>query len=421
MNYLKSIALTLTTLLALFTLLLTPTSVNAQFLDTYNAEDLVKTGDSVDSNPMSDDNKDNAELEDNTKQTVYLEGKVIEIIKQEYRSPYEGAEKQLYQKLLVKITRGDDKGTTFEYENGGYALVEVVEYKVGDNVTITKQLDGNNEVFYQITGFQRTTPIWIMLGIFVVLSLLIGGRMSLNALIAMVLTFVVILAYLLPQIGNGSPPVWTAVLASIAIIPLTFYLSHGFNRKTTVAVIATLIALIITGLLSQLFVNMTNLTGTADEEALLLQSLGVGNFDLKGILLAGIIIGTLGALDDVTVSQSAIVFGLYDVKKKLGFSELFFRAMSIGKDHIASMINTLILVYTGASMPLLLIFTSKDVAFGEIINYELLVTEIVRTLVGSIALVLAVPITTYLAAIVVKYGWLKFKFFKADTHEHHHH
>lgn len=400
MKYFTNTKLIWITIIALAILLLPFTAIHAQSPEVSNPEDLVK---------IAKDSKDTSAGKDESDTSIYLEGIVVDILDQKEESPYEGAEKQLYQKLLIKITKGEDKGSTFEYENGGYALVEVVEYKIGDKVTINKQIDANNKIYYQVTGFQRITAIWILLGIFIILSLIIGGKMGLNSLIAMILTFFIIFNLLLPQIDNGSSPIWSAILASLVIIPLTFYLAHGINRKTTVAILATLIALVITGLLSQLFINITHLTGTADEEALLLQSLETHHFDLKGLLLAGIIIGTLGVLDDVTVAQSAVVFGLYDVNNKLSLGKLLKKSMSIGRDHITSMINTLILVYTGASMPLLLIFANKNIALKEIFNYELLVTEIVRTLIGSITLILAVPITTYLAAIIVKKGWLKFK------------
>jgi len=216
------------------------------------------------------------------------------------------------------------------------------------------------------------------------------------------ITFVILFSFVLPQIQSGKNPVVIAILASIVIIPITFYLSHGFEQKTSIAILGTSIALVITGILSNIFVNLTYLTGTSSEESLFLQTSGGLQYNLKGLLLAGIIIGTLGVIDDITISQTAIVYQLYSLKNDMSFSQLFKKSIEIGKDHIASMINTLILVYTGASLPLLLLFMSSTRPFGEILSYEVVTTEIVRTLVGSIGLILAVPITTYLACHFVK-------------------
>jgi len=219
----------------------------------------------------------------------------------------------------------------------------------------------------------------------------------------MLLSFGVLFIFVLPQIQAGRDPVLIAVISSIFIIPITFYLSHGFERKTTIAVIGTFIALVITGILAVLFVNGAHLNGFS-EDAMFLQTMDGVQYNLRGILLSGIIIGTLGVMDDITVSQTSIVFQLYDVKKDMTVMELFTRSIQIGKDHIASMVNTLVLVYTGASLPLLLLFMNNPRPLGEILSVEAVSTEIVRTLVGSIGLILAVPITTFLASIFVGQG-----------------
>ena len=161
-----------------------------------------------------------------------------------------------------------------------------------------------------------------------------------------------------------------------------------------------MIALVITGFLAKFFVQVTRLTGYASEEAAFLQYARQGAVDIKGLLLAGIIIGTLGILDDITIAQAAIVQQLKQANKKMKPKELFSQAMRVGQDHIASMITTLILVYTGAALPLLLLFIDNPLPFSQVINYEIIAEEIIRTLVGSIGLITAVPITTFLASRV---------------------
>jgi uncharacterized membrane protein len=230
----------------------------------------------------------------------------------------------------------------------------------------------------------------------------IGRLWGITAIIAMAFSFFVIFKLILPQILSGSDPVFIAVFGSIVIIPVSFYSSHGLNKKTTIAIVGTVISLVITGVLAVIFVEASKLTGFASEEASFLQVARGGAINMKGLLLAGIIIGTLGILDDVTISQASVVNQLDMTDKKLSFGELYGRAMSVGQDHISSMVNTLVLVYTGAALPLLLLFVNNPHSFLEIINYEIVADEVVRTLVGSIGLVAAVPITTLISAIVAK-------------------
>src|SRR3990167_3548556 len=200
------------------------------------------------------------------------------------------------------------------------------------------------------------------------------------------LSFFVIFTFVLPQILSGKDPIFIAITASLFIIPISFYLSHGLNRKTTAAVIGTIIALVVTGILANVFVDAARLTGFASEEAAFLQQAKPDLINIRGLLLAGIIIGVLGVLDDITVSQSAIVFQLKEANPRIRFDELYMRAMDVGQDHISSMVNTLILVYTGAALPLLLLFIDNPHPFSEVINYEIIADEVVRTLVGSIGL-----------------------------------
>ena len=333
-------------------------------------------------------------------QDEYLEGVIVEIL--EEKDIEFGEQTQKYQKLKIEITKGSLKGEEIVIENGDSPMSQVILYSKGDTVLISHSFSNDeNDVFY-ITDFVRTKGIVILFILFILLSVTIATKKGFFSLISMMITFVILFSFVLPQIQSGKNPVVIAILASIVIIPITFYLSHGFEQKTSIAILGTSIALVITGILSNIFVNLTYLTGTSSEESLFLQTSGGLQYNLKGLLLAGIIIGTLGVIDDITISQTAIVYQLYSLKNDMSFSQLFKKSIEIGKDHIASMINTLILVYTGASLPLLLLFMSSTRPFGEILSYEVVTTEIVRTLVGSIGLILAVPITTYLACHFVK-------------------
>lgn len=310
--------------------------------------------------------------------------------------------KQLYQKLELQVTKGSLKDKLIIVEAGDIPLANLQKYKTGDRVLLNygKDFEGN-DIFY-ITDYLRTNSLFLLFFIFIIFVFLIGKWRGLASLAGMVFTFFIIFAFIMPSINAGVDPVEAAIFGALFIIPVSFYFSHGFNKKTTVAIVSTIISLIITGILAKVFIESAKLTGFSSEEASFLQAHKPDLINMKGLLLAGIIIGVLGVLDDVTVSQSAIVFQLKNTNPKIKMKELYHRAMNVGKDHIASMVNTLILVYTGAAMPLLLIFINNPHSITEIINYEIIADEIVRTLVGSIGLILAVPITTLIASLVAE-------------------
>ncbi len=215
----------------------------------------------------------------------------------------------------------------------------------------------------------------------------------------MIFSFFVLFRLVLPLILLGYNPVWSAIGGCVLIIPATFYLSHGVKHKTTVAILGTLVTLILTGVLAYIFAHLGNLSGLSDEAASFLKADTGDRIDFQGLLLAGILISMLGVLDDISVSQASVVQELEGAKKNISFVELYRRTMNVGKDHIASMVNTLVLVYAGASIPLLLLFIDHSHTFWEVLNYEFVAKEIIQTLVGSIGLILTVPVTTFIACI----------------------
>jgi uncharacterized membrane protein len=329
-------------------------------------------------------------------QEEILEGRVIKIIKEEITT--QESQQSLYQELEILITKGSLKDRKIEVEVGNIPIVGQPKYKSGDEVLVSYSRDfEGNEVFY-ITDFIRRKSLAWLLFVFVILAVAVGKWRGASSLLGLGISFLVIFSFILPQIYAGKEPVLIAIAGSLFIIPFTFYLSHGFNKKTTVAIAGTFAALVITGILAKVFVETAKLTGYASEEAAFLQVAKQGMMNIKGLLLAGIIIGTLGVLDDIAVSQAAIVQELKWANPKIKSKELFWRAMNVGQDHIASMVNTLVLVYTGAALPLLLLFVDNPLPYSQVINYEIIAEEIVRTLVGSIGLISAVPITTFLAS-----------------------
>jgi uncharacterized membrane protein len=328
-----------------------------------------------------------------------LEAVVTEILEENETETQEGS--QLYQKLKLLVTKGSIEGQTIIAESGKIQTADIQRYKVGDELVVIKSEVEGESTFYISDYVRRRALLWLFL-LFSLVVILVGKIWGITSLLGMIFSFVVIVFFILPQIINGADPIFVTIIGSLIIAPVTFYLSHGFNKKTHVAIASTAIALVVTGILAGIFVEKAKLTGYASEEAGFLQINKGGKINIEGLLLAGIIIGALGILDDVTVSQASVVQQLKEASKQLSSSNLYKRAMRVGQDHVSSMVNTLVLVYTGAALPLLLLFIDNPRPFSEVINYEIIADEIVRTLVGSIGLVLAVPITTFLAIHFLK-------------------
>lgn len=311
--------------------------------------------------------------------------------------------RQIYQEVQLLVTSGSEEGERITIINGDIPLADSKVFRLKDRVIVSKQRGLEGEAIYNVVDYLRTESMTYLFLLFIGLTLIVTRWKGVASLVSMALTFGVVVGIMLPKISEGSNPVAVAILGAGLIIPITFYLSHGINRKTTVAIGSTLISLLITGSLSIWFMNWGKLSGISSEEAALLFSMKPGILSMRGLLLAGIVIGSLGILDDITVAQAAVVEQLKLNSEKIKFGQLYQAAMKVGRDHIASMVNTLVLVYAGASLPLMLLFVDSTRPFREIINYEFMAEEVVRTLAGSIGLILAVPITTLMAAWAFKH------------------
>lgn len=301
--------------------------------------------------------------------------------------------------LVLEVTSGPTEGTEATVANITVgALPRGMEPGVG--VLLGYQADAPEGFQYYFVDFQRSGPLWWLAALFALAVIGLGRLKGLRALIGLGLSLVVLVVFVLPALLAGSPPLAVALVGGGAIALSALYLAHGFNDRTTVAVIATFASLGLTGVLASVFVGLSRFTGLATEEATFLQ-VSAGTVDLQGLLLAGILIGSLGVLDDVTVTQVSAVTELRMANPSWGPGRLYRSGLRIGRDHIASTVNTLVLAYAGASLPLLLLFTQAGRPVAEVITGEIVATEVVRTLVGSIGLVAAVPLATILAALVV--------------------
>lgn len=300
-------------------------------------------------------------------------------------------------KATIRVDTGKDKGRTF---------TEIVQpdqsrqLHEGEKVVVAYEPSAPRNLQYSVTDVDRRFPMALLAGIFAVAVVVVGRVRGLMALIALAISFLILNFFILPAILQGSNPLIVAVVGASAIMLIALYMCHGLSARTSVAVLGTLISLVLIGVLGSEFIGWAALTGNTDDNTGLIHGL-YPHIDMSGLLLAGVIIGSLGVLDDVTVTQTSAVWELHEANPSMGWRGLYRAGIRIGRDHIASVVNTLVLAYAGAALPLLLLFSIAQSSVGTVANSELVAEEIVRTLVGSIGLVASVPVTTALAALVV--------------------
>ncbi|MFG3589033.1 YibE/F family protein [Streptomyces sp. NPDC047990] len=300
-------------------------------------------------------------------------------------------------KATVRVDTGKDKGRTF---------TEIVQpdqsrqLHQGEKVVVAYEPSAPKNLQYSVTDVNRKFPMALLAGIFALAVVVVGRLRGLMALIALAVSFLVLTLFILPAILEGANPLVVAVVGASAIMLIALYMCHGLSARTSVAVLGTLLSLVLIGVLGSVFIGWAALTGNTDDNTGLIHGL-YPSIDMSGLLLAGVIIGSLGVLDDVTVTQTSAVWELHEANPTMGWRGLYRAGIRIGRDHIASVVNTLVLAYAGAALPLLLLFSIAQSSVGAVANSELVAEEIVRTLVGSIGLVASVPVTTALAALVV--------------------
>ena len=311
--------------------------------------------------------------------------------------------------VTVRVDEGSDEGGTFGLQYTSAPTARPIQ--VGDHVILGKappqeqQVEGQPAPAaptqdYFFVDFDRRVPLIALSILFSIVVIALSRWRGLAALAGVAISMTILVRFVLPAILDGRDPLLVAIVGGATIMFVALYLAHGLNAATTTAVLGTLISLFLTGMLGLFFVDLSIFTGAGSEEAFFLQ-INQQQVNLEGLLLASIIIGTLGVLDDVTVTQASAVWELHRANPGYGVRNLFHAGVRIGRDHIASTVNTLVLAYAGASLPLLIIFSISNRNITQVLNSEIVAEEIVRTFVGSIGLVAAVPVTTGLAALVV--------------------
>ncbi|MBC8331832.1 MAG: YibE/F family protein [Anaerolineae bacterium] len=315
-----------------------------------------------------------------------------------------GNVEQEYQLLRVELLEGDWAGTQLEVDYGKrQTRPEGLNLDVGDRVIVSvgKNLDGYISAYFM--DFVRTRPIAVLFATFVLFSVLISGWKGVRGLMGMAVSLGVIVFYIIPQILRGHDPLWVSVSGAFFLLAVTLYLVYGWTLKTHAAVLGTLLSLVITALLAGFFVDLTRLTGFGNEDALFLVQQADVQLNLRGLVLGGMLIGALGVLDDLVITQASVVFELHGLDSGLKLRELYQRAMRVGQDHVAATVNTLVLAYAGAALPMFLLFSLSGENFGFLLNLEYVAEEVVRTLVGSLGLFAAVPLTTLLSCLIALY------------------
>jgi len=332
----------------------------------------------------------------NDPQTTYFEAKIINIEdKDNLIENIVGLSNKI---ITVASLDKSSKNKVFTIDTAVVPSSISNQFKPGDTLIVSKTIDPNGKPIFNVVDYVRKKELLMLFMLFFLLVVGVARFQGIFSFVGMIVSFFVIMNIIIPQILAGNNPVFISIFGAIFIVPITFYLSHGINKKTTIAIVGTLIALVFVAILSHFAIDITRLTGFVSEEASFIQSFK-GNADkIQDLLLAGIIISTLGILDDITISQTSVVQELVRANPKFTTKQLFTKAMAVGRDHIGSLVNTLVLVYAGASLPLFILFAEQNISVSTAINHELIATEIVKILVSSIGLVLSVPITTLLAA-----------------------
>jgi uncharacterized membrane protein len=303
--------------------------------------------------------------------------------------------------VLVAIDSGPNTAasTLFEFSPGPGQP----ELKAGDKIRIIRQVDQQGATSYGFYDYERTWPLVALAAVFAVVIVAVARWRGLLALVGILVAFLVLVVFLLPALRDGAPAVPVSLVASAAILYVVIYLAHGVSLRTSAALLGTLTSLLLAALLSWAAIGLAHLTGLSEEQNSQVAAY-MGNVSITGLLLAGFIIGSLGVLNDVTVTQASTVFELVAVGSETGEAtprrKIFLSAMRVGRDHIASTVYTLVLAYAGSSLPLLLLFSVANRSLGDVLTSESVAIEIARSAVGGIALALSVPLTTAIATVL---------------------
>ena len=324
----------------------------------------------------------------------FYNGVITEIIEEDLnKDPILDGVEIGYQKVIAKVTEGQYKDNTYEIKNN---ISRLYNYKVeeGTIVVLILYKQNNGNMIWDVYGYDRSSMIYVLAGIFIIVVIIIGGVKGIKSLVSLMFTLVTVIFLMLPLMFRGVEPMLAAVVSATLSIIVTLSLVSGINKKTVTAIIGTISGVVISGIIAYIFGELTHSSGMTmnDTESLIYIAEGT-NLKVKGIMFAGILIASLGAVMDVAMSISSSLFEIYEVNKNIKQIDLFKSSMNIGKDIIGTMTNTLILAFAGGSITTLILIFAANMPYNKFINLEVLAIEIIQGLAGSIGIVLSVPIT----------------------------
>ncbi|WP_226437397.1 YibE/F family protein [Rhodococcus yananensis] len=303
------------------------------------------------------------------------------------------------ERSIVDIESGPNAGTR--------TLLEVIpgpgqpELQAGDDIRLVRQTDPSGTTQYSFYDFARGLPLTVIVAVFAVVIVAVARWRGFRALVGLGVAFGVLVVFMLPALLDGRPAVPVALVGGSLILYAVLYLAHGLNLRTSSALLGTLASMAVAAALSYVAIEMTHLTGLSEEQNTDVQ-LYIGNVSITGLLLAGFIIGSLGVLNDVTITQASSAFELAALDPDASRRAVFSSAMRVGRDHIASTVYTLVLAYAGGALPLLLLFSVAGRSVTDVITADAVAIEVVRACVGGVALALSVPLTTAIAALLAR-------------------
>ncbi len=351
--------------------------------------------------------RSNSPYAQNSLNTNFEIGKVLAIVEENaINNEFNGTD-SIQQKIKIETPSTQNQIDKIELNVYSDQADGKQKYNVGDELILRASLkkDGSNTFYYSVEDKFRVKNLVIIGVLFLILILALAGIRGISAVIGLMFTVIVIVQFLIPQILLGTDLFILTGIVSILIASTSLYLAHGFNKRTTISMISTVFTIMITLFIASWAVDFTLLSGFGSDDAFHLKGNGLTSaLNLRGLLIAGIVIGSLGILDDVTTAQAVAIEEISKANPKMTTSELFFSGIRIGQEHIISLINTLALAYVGTSLPILLSFTTLNFSpIWVILNNQIIAEELIRTIVGSSCLILSIPISTLLAAKFLRY------------------
>ncbi len=345
------------------------------------------------------------------KDVTYL-AKITKVISSEIKNVPNLNTTSNYQTVIVEFLSGERKGGTQKITDSNFLM------STGDKVYVRYTRTSDGTEYYSIQEPYRLHILFWLLGLFIVVALLFGGKQGILGLFALFISFGFVFKLMFPSILNGGNIIFISTLGALTALFVVMFVTHGFSRLTTAAFLGCSVSVLFTVFLAKYAVSYMHLSGFSSEESVYLNMATQGSLDFVALLVGGIIIGVIGVIDDIAITQASVVNELYSSNPSIEVRTLYLRALKVGKDHMGAVINTLILAYTGASLPLVLLFYVSETPALELINREVIATEIVRSIVGSIGLLLAVPLTTFIAVLLIHGRKVSEKSLRSHSHHH---